>query len=167
MATDCCCNPSVANVLCIHLLAYDEMRFYQTCKTIYTHQHERREWWQHVRQLDGLAFHRTPGMGQRSWNCFTTWRVCVTRGTFPDFPDEAEVVTPSPDESALTEWTFVQSLWDIDLCQPQRDQRTHMRTLSPGWVHWSDDRLLGQPAQEPWNLKPTHSCTTYPRVHVW
>ena len=102
MATDCCCNPSIASVLCIHLLVYDEMRFYQTCKTICTHQHERREWWQHVRQLDGLAFHTTPGMGQRSWNCFTTWRVCVTRGTFPDFPDEAEVVTPSPDESALT-----------------------------------------------------------------
>ncbi len=102
MATDCCCNPSIANVLCIHLLAYDEMRFYQTCKTIYTHQHERREWWQHVQQLDGLAFHTTPGMGQRSWNCFTVWRVCMIRGTFPDFPEETALVTPSPDESALT-----------------------------------------------------------------
>ena len=99
MATDCCCNPSIAKVLCIHLLAYDEMRFYQTCKTIYTHQHERREWWQHVRQLDGLAFHTTPGMGQRSWNCFTVWRAF-----------NIDLVTPSPNESTSTE-----SLSDSDI----------------------------------------------------
>ena len=92
MATDCCCNPSVANVLCIHLLAYDEMRFYQTCKTIYTHSHERRDWWQHVRQLDDLAFHSTSGMGQRSWNCFTAWRVL-----------NIHVATPSPSESTSNE----------------------------------------------------------------
>ena len=133
MATDCCCNPSVANVLCIHLLAYDEMRFYQTCKTIYTHQHERREWWQHVRQLDGLAFHTTPGMGQRSWNCFTVWR------SF-----NIDLVTPSPNESISTESDsecynpFDDSdkplceHWVIALYWSQYDRRTHMRAMLPG-----------------------------------
>ena len=88
MATDCCCTPSIAEVLCIHLLAYDEMRLYQTCKVIHAHHHERREWWQHVKHLGGLAFHTTPGMGQRSWSCFTVWRDCVFRDTLPEFPDD-------------------------------------------------------------------------------
>ena len=101
MATDCCCTPSIAEVLCIHLLAYDEMRLYQTCKTIHAHHHERREWWQHVKQFGGLAFHTTPGMGQRSWNCFTVWRDCVFRDTLPEFPDEAALVNyQSPEGSA-------------------------------------------------------------------
>ena len=92
MVAQCYCEPSVASSLCIHLLVYDEMRFYQTCKIAYTQSHERREWWQHVRQLDGLAFHTTPGMGQRSWNCFTVWR------SF-----NIDLVTPSPNESISTE----------------------------------------------------------------
>ena len=88
MATNCCCIPSITEVLCIHLLAYDEMRLYQTCKVIHAHHHERREWWQHVKQLNALAFHTTPGMGQRSWNCFTVWSNCVFRDTVPEFPDD-------------------------------------------------------------------------------
>ena len=88
MATDCCCTPSIAEALCIHLLVYDEMRFYQSCKTIHAHHHERREWWQHVKHLGGLAFHTTPGMGQRSWSCFTVWRDCVFRDTLPEFADD-------------------------------------------------------------------------------
>ena len=89
MDTNCCCIPSITEVLCIHLLACDELRLYQTCKMNHAQHHERREWWQHVKQFDGLAFHTTPGMGQRSWNCFTVWRDCVFRDVLPESPDEA------------------------------------------------------------------------------
>ena len=102
MAADCYCNPSVASSLCIHLLVYDEMRFYLTCKAMYRQSYARREWWAQVRDIDGLAFHTTPGVGQRSWNCYTTWHYCTANGTFLDPPEEAIVATPSPDESALT-----------------------------------------------------------------
>ena len=102
MAAECYSNPSVASSLCIHLLVYDEMRFYLTCKAMYRQSYARREWWAQVRDIDGLAFHTTPGMGQRSWNCYITWHYCTANGTFLDPPEEAIVATPSPDESALT-----------------------------------------------------------------
>ena len=102
MAAECYSNPSVASSLCIHLLVYDEMRFYLTCKAMYRQSYARREWWAQVRDIDGLAFHTTPGVGQRSWNCYTTWHYCTANGTFLDPPEEAIVATPSPDESALT-----------------------------------------------------------------
>ena len=103
MATDCCCVPSITEALCIHLLAYDELRLYQTCKVIHAHHHERREWWQHVKQFGGLVFHTTPGMGQRSWNCFTVWRDCVFRDVLPESPDEATLEDDQgPEGSAPT-----------------------------------------------------------------
>ena len=88
MAINFCCTPSVTEVLCIHSLVYDEMHIYQTCKMIYMHNRERREWWQHVKQLGGLEFHTTPGMGQYSWNCFQMWRSCELRDTVPGPPDD-------------------------------------------------------------------------------
>ena len=88
MATNFCCTPSITEVLCIHSLVYDEMHLYQTCKMIYAHNRERREWWQHVKQLGGLEFHTTPGMGQYSWNCFKMWRSCELRDTVPGPPDD-------------------------------------------------------------------------------
>ena len=103
MAAECCCNPSVASSLCIHLLVYDEMRFYLTCKTTYTQSHVRREWWQQVRDIDGLAFHTIPGMGQRSWNCYTTWHYCTANGTFLDPPEEAIAETPASETSNTSE----------------------------------------------------------------
>ncbi len=64
MAINFCCIPSVTEALCIHSLVYDEMRIYQTCKLIYMHSQERRDWWKHVKQLGGLEFHTTPGTSE-------------------------------------------------------------------------------------------------------
>ena len=110
MAINFYCIPSVTEALCIHSLVYDEMRIYQTCKMIYMHNQERRDWWQHVKQLGGLEFHATPGMGQYSWNCFKMWRSCELRDTVPGPPDdtatsnylqivESECSTPSSPSS--------------------------------------------------------------------
>ena len=65
------------------------MRIYQTCKMIYMHNQERRDWWQHVKQLGGLEFHATPGMGQYSWSCFRMWRSCELRDAVPETLDES------------------------------------------------------------------------------
>ena len=89
MATNFCCTPSITEVLCIHSLVYDEMRLYQTCKMIYEHNRERREWWQHVERLGVLQFHTTPGMGDRSWRCFTGWRACMMGTRLDEFPDDS------------------------------------------------------------------------------
>ena len=89
MATDCYSIPSITDVFCIHLLAHDELRLYRTCKVIHDNHRGRREWWQHVKQLYALAFHTTPGMGQRSWDCFTVWRDCMMGKPLPEFPNDA------------------------------------------------------------------------------
>ena len=103
MAAQCYSNPSVASSLCIHLLVYDEMRFYLTCKAMYRQSNARREWWAQVRDIDGLAFHTTHGMGQRSWNCYITWHYCSANGTFLDPPEEAIAETLTSETSNTSE----------------------------------------------------------------
>ena len=71
MATDCCCIPSINEVLCIHLLVYDELRLYATCKVNHAEHHERREWWQHVKQFGGLV------VSHHSWNGFLELLYCM------------------------------------------------------------------------------------------
>ena len=165
---DYCYNPSVASVLSIHLLTYDEMCFYQICRMMHKHLHERRDWWQHVRQLNDLAFHSISGMGQRSWNCFAAWRV-----------SNIHVATPSPSESTSNESDSVYyDPWDdsnTPLCEHCGLLRCigHSMTKELMSVRCFQrkcndqvDRLLGQPAQESSSLQPTHPRTSYPWVHV-
>ncbi len=130
MATNFCCTPSLTEVLCIHSLAYDEMRLYQTCKVIYAHNHERREWWQHVKQLRALAFHTTPGMGQRSWNCFTAWRDCMIGKPLTEFPDDTALENYRwPEESPFPSPSEYSSQSESSAENPD----FFLRTTNPTW----------------------------------
>ena len=51
MAIACCSTPSVSEVLCENLTAYDEIRLYRACKAIYHGNQVRREWWQHMENM--------------------------------------------------------------------------------------------------------------------
>ena len=42
-----------------------------------------------MKQLGGLEFHATPGMGQYSWSCFRMWRSCELRDAVPETLDES------------------------------------------------------------------------------
>ena len=91
MATECCCIPSITEVLCIYLLGNHEIRLYRTCQAIFISNQVRREWWQHVQVMNCLAYHMTPGRGQRSWNCFIDWRDCIYGGVLAAYPDNASL----------------------------------------------------------------------------
>ena len=55
-------------------LGNHELRLYRTCKVIHIAHRVRREWWQHLRLADSLAWHLDPTKAQRSWDSFFAWQ---------------------------------------------------------------------------------------------